>query len=74
MPAPDTAASASSNGGEIYMQPMDVPAQGVMAYFADSSGAAVGAWQPNGMGGYEIAAEPAPPHGTNCTPRITTML
>jgi uncharacterized protein len=56
-----TAASASSNGGEIYMQPMDVPAQGVMAYFADSSGAAVGAWQPSGMGGYEIAAEPGAP-------------
>lgn len=56
-----TAASASSNGGEIYMQPMDVPAQGVMAYFADSSGAAVGAWQPRGMGGYEIAAEPGAP-------------
>ncbi len=56
-----TAASVVANGGEIYMAPVDVPGQGTMAYLADAGGAAVGAWQPREMRGYEIAAEPGAP-------------
>jgi predicted enzyme related to lactoylglutathione lyase len=56
-----TAASVPSHGGQVYMEPMDVPAQGIMAYFADPSGASVGAWQRREMRGYEIAAEPGTP-------------
>lgn len=53
-----TAASVTANGGQVYVEPMDVPEQGHMAVFADASGAAIGVWQPREMKGYEIVAEP----------------
>jgi predicted enzyme related to lactoylglutathione lyase len=56
-----TAASVTANGGQVYMEPMDVPAQGIMAMFGDPSGASVGAWQRREMRGYEVAGEPGTP-------------
>ncbi|MBT2520748.1 VOC family protein [Arthrobacter sp. ISL-28] len=53
-----TAAAVTANGGQVYMEPMDVPEQGHMAFFGDPSGAAVGVWQPREMRGYELVAEP----------------
>lgn len=56
-----TAAAVTANGGQVYMEPMDVPEQGRMAYFGDASGAAIGVWQPREMRGYELVAEPGAP-------------
>ena len=53
-----TAEAVAAHGGQIYVAPMDVPGQGIMAFFGDPSGAAVGVWQPGEMGGYELVAEP----------------
>ena len=41
-----TAEAAAAHGGQVYMEPMDVPEQGNMAIFGDATGAAVGVWQP----------------------------
>lgn len=46
-----TAASVTANGGQVYVEPMDVPEQGHMALFGDATGAAVGVWQPREMRG-----------------------
>ena len=56
-----TAAAVTANGGQVYMEPMDVPEQGHMAFFGDASGAAIGVWQPREMRGYELVAEPGTP-------------
>ncbi|XAS68470.1 VOC family protein [Micrococcaceae bacterium Sec5.7] len=56
-----TAAAVTANGGQIYMEPMDVPEQGHMAMFGDATGAAIGVWQPREMKGYQIVAEPGTP-------------
>ena len=56
-----TAESVARHGGQTHMPPMDVPAQGVMAFFGDAGGAAVGAWQPREMSGFGITAEPGAP-------------
>lgn len=56
-----TSEAALANGGQVYMEPMDVPEQGTMAMYADSSGAAIGAWQFGEMKGYELAAETGAP-------------
>lgn len=56
-----TIAAAAEHGGQVYMEPMDVPEQGRMAYIADATGAAVGIWQPREHKGYEIVAEPGAP-------------
>ncbi|MET3350811.1 UNVERIFIED_ORG: putative enzyme related to lactoylglutathione lyase [Arthrobacter sp. UYEF1] len=53
-----TASAVTANGGQVHMPPMDVPEQGHMAIFGDAAGAAIGAWQPREMKGYEIVAEP----------------
>lgn len=47
-----------NNGGQVLMEPMDVPEQGWMAMFDDPSGAAVGAWEFGAHKGYELAGEP----------------
>ena len=57
----DAAAAAravEAHGGQVYVQPMDVPEQGHMAFFGDATGAAVGVWQPREMLGYELVGEP----------------
>jgi len=56
-----TAAAVTANGGQVYVEPMDVPEQGHMAIFGDVSGAAIGAWQPREMRGYELVAENGAP-------------
>lgn len=56
-----TAESVKEHGGQVYMEPMEVPQQGHMALFGDATGAAIGVWQPAGMEGYELAAEPGAP-------------
>ncbi|MFK0008428.1 VOC family protein [Paenarthrobacter sp. NPDC090520] len=56
-----TTEAAAANGGQVFMEPMDVPEQGSMAMYGDSSGASIGAWQFGEMKGYELAAEPGTP-------------
>ncbi|WP_284979077.1 VOC family protein [Arthrobacter sp. fls2-241-R2A-200] len=56
-----TTEAAAANGGQVYMEPMDVPEQGAMAMYADSSGASVGAWQFGQMKGFQLAAESGAP-------------
>lgn len=56
-----TAAAVRANGGQVYVEPMDIPEQGHMAFFGDASGAAIGVWQPREMRGYELVAEPGAP-------------
>lgn len=53
-----TAASVTANGGQVIVEPMDIPEQGQMAFFGDATGAAIGVWQPREMRGYELVAEP----------------
>jgi predicted enzyme related to lactoylglutathione lyase len=56
-----TVRTAAEHGGQVHMEAMDVPEQGSMAMIADATGAAIGVWQPAGMNGYELAAEPGTP-------------
>jgi len=56
-----TVAAAAQNGGQVYMEPMDVPEQGRMAMIADATGASVGVWEPAEMKGFELAAEAGSP-------------
>ena len=56
-----TVNSAVEHGGQVYVEPMDVPEQGTMAMIGDATGAAVGVWQPGAMKGYGIAAEAGAP-------------
>lgn len=56
-----TVKAAAEHGGQVYVEPMDVPGQGSMAMIGDATGAAVGLWQPGEMTGYELAAEPGTP-------------
>ncbi len=50
--------AARANGGQVFLEPMDVPEQGWMAMYGDPSGAAVGAWQFGNHQGYELSGEP----------------
>ncbi|MET4096454.1 VOC family protein [Arthrobacter sp. UYCu712] len=56
-----TVEAAAQNGGQVHMQPMDVPDQGRMAMIADATGASIGVWEPAEMKGYELAAEAGAP-------------
>ena len=56
-----TAEAVKAHGGQVYMEPMDVPEQGKMAMFADATGASIGVWEPHEMKGFELAAEPGAP-------------
>ena len=56
-----TTEAAAANGGQVFMEPMEVPEQGAMAMYGDSSGASIGAWQFGEMKGYQVAAEPGTP-------------
>ncbi|MBT2513321.1 VOC family protein [Arthrobacter sp. ISL-30] len=56
-----TAEAAAANGGQVFLEPMEVPEQGHMAMFGDATGAPVGAWQFGRHQGYEAAAEPGTP-------------
>ena len=37
-----TVQAAAQHGGQVYMEPMDIPEQGRMAMIADATGASVG--------------------------------
>jgi len=56
-----TTEAAAAHGGQVLLEPMEVPEQGSMAMYGDSSGAAIGAWQFGEMKGYEVAAESGAP-------------
>ncbi|MGM0931260.1 MAG: VOC family protein [Actinomycetota bacterium] len=53
--------AAEAHGGQVHMQPMDVPEQGKMAMISDAGGAAVGLWEFAGHTGYQLVAEPGSP-------------
>lgn len=56
-----TADAVASAGGQVWMPPMEVPAQGHMAVFSDAGGAAFGSWQSTGHTGFDSLAEPGTP-------------
>ncbi|HSO01324.1 MAG TPA: VOC family protein [Gaiellaceae bacterium] len=53
-----TVAAAKANGGQVYVEPMDVTENGRMAMVGDPGGAAIGIWQPDEVKGFEIRGEP----------------
>lgn len=53
-----TSEAAAANGGLVYLPPMEVPEQGHMAMYGDTTGAAIGAWQFGEHHGYQLVAEP----------------
>jgi uncharacterized protein len=53
-----TAARARQAGGTVMVEPMDVMDAGRMAFVLDSTGAAIGVWQPKSHAGAELANEP----------------
>ncbi|MFJ5957639.1 VOC family protein [Paenarthrobacter sp. NPDC092416] len=56
-----TTEAAKAHGGQVFLEPMEVPEQGSMAMYGDTSGASIGAWQFGEMKGYEVAAEAGAP-------------
>ncbi|QNI08451.1 VOC family protein [Mycobacterium kubicae] len=56
-----TAAKVAPAGGSVCVNPMEVPAQGLMAVATDPSGADFGMWQPLEHRGYEIIGEAGAP-------------
>jgi uncharacterized protein len=52
-----TAAAASTNGGQVYLEPMAVADNGKMAMVADPGQAAVGIWQPGTQKGFDVRNE-----------------
>ena len=59
--AASTSVAAKDHGGQVYVEPMDIPAMGVMGLVADAGGAAIGLWQPGGHHGFGVVAEPGAP-------------
>jgi predicted enzyme related to lactoylglutathione lyase len=45
-------------GGQVFVEPMEVPSTGRMAVFADPAGAAFGVWEPRGFDGAGLVNEP----------------
>ena len=66
--ADDTVAKVESNGGTVFVAPMDVLEAGRMAVFADPEGAVLGLWQPNQHMGAQLVNEP----GTYCWSELIT--
>ena len=56
--ADETASAATTNGGQILAQPMDVLDAGRMAVLLDPSGAHIAIWQPKGHIGSHFVNEP----------------
>ncbi|HEX2052357.1 MAG TPA: VOC family protein, partial [Actinomycetota bacterium] len=48
----------TSNGGQVFVEPLQVGEFGTMAVFADPAGAAIGVWQPGTHKGAEVRNEP----------------
>ncbi len=55
--ATKTVEAATANGGQVYVEPMEVEDLGTMAVLADAGGAAIGLWQPGTFPGFGITAE-----------------
>ncbi|MEV6066392.1 VOC family protein [Nocardia sp. NPDC052001] len=53
-----TVKAVQAAGGQVFMEPMDVPEQGRMAVFADTRGAVIAAWQAYDFKGAGIVNEP----------------
>ena len=53
-----TAADAAAHGGQVHMEPMDVTQNGRFTMISDPGGAAIGAWQPREVKGFEVRNEP----------------
>lgn len=49
--------AVTAAGGQVFAEPMEIPARGRMAVFADPSGAVFGVWEPRGFGGAELVNE-----------------
>jgi predicted enzyme related to lactoylglutathione lyase len=56
-----TVAAAKANGGQVYVEPMDVTQNGRFAMIGDPGGAAIGAWQPRDVHGFEVYREAGTP-------------
>lgn len=56
-----TAEMVKANGGQVYVEPMQVGDLGHMAFGADPSGAAVGIWQPLEHEGFGVRGEVGSP-------------
>lgn len=48
-------------GGQVFVEPMDIPGTGRMGIFADPGGAAFGVWQAAGFTGSALVNEPGAP-------------
>lgn len=57
-----SSAGALAAGGSVFFPPMDVPDQGIMGLVGDTTGAAIGIWQPQPMSGFELTYEPGAPY------------
>lgn len=53
-----TVAAAQRHGGQVYVEPMEIPRTGRMAFVGDASGAGVGVWQALEFPGFEVRDEP----------------
>ncbi|MCP2294756.1 hypothetical protein APR11_001163 [Nocardia amikacinitolerans] len=53
-----TAKAVQAAGGQVLMEPMDIPDQGRMAVFIDPIGAVISAWQPRAFQGAGMVNEP----------------
>jgi predicted enzyme related to lactoylglutathione lyase len=56
-----TVDTATANGGQVIVAPMDVGDIGAMAVVSDPGGAAIGVWQPGRHPGFGLIAEPGAP-------------
>ena len=56
-----TAEAAKANGGQLYVEPMDVTQNGRFTVIGDPGGATIGAWQPREVHGFEIRGEAGAP-------------
>jgi predicted enzyme related to lactoylglutathione lyase len=52
---------ALANGGQVIVEPMEVPQLGTMAVITDAGGAVIGMWQPALHTGFQVLAEPGAP-------------
>jgi uncharacterized protein len=56
-----TVEAARANGGQIFLEPMDVTQNGRFAMIGDPGGAGIGAWQPREVHGFEVRGETGTP-------------
>ena len=59
--ADGVAARTAANGGQVHFEPMQVAENGRSTMIADPGGAALGAWEPAEMKGFEVTGEHGAP-------------